>query len=623
MTAKEAANMLGVAESTVQKATKYKNGTFLRMNGYSVYIPDDVDQNTSAFIYYPGAGGAWPNDASQLDKYIAGGNANQIIFITDISRDSRYMNGKYFMQEIEKIGEANGVEITNVDCMGFSAGGPAVYSTLVSLASQSEEPGGHAAILNDVVGFSISNSDIQALVKDESRVMILEPGGTIPSFASTLAGGGVDVVVVGCSGSHGAHVTINRDILSNGIINLLSGDAEALNDVSYYTFRRWDPNKKTWVTMSVDEVYEKFNNAEFIDSPFRYYKKLSKLGDLESNNPYIKQTINEMRALIKNSDFLSNTSFTDSYSSTTQIPNGEGEIIQSFFTECANLLHFLEKDTVAIVKIGDGIAELDKSSSEEASKLNDSVKYYDSTPVSTYTPTYTPTYSTPTTPTYVSTPVDTTQSPDVNVDLKPVDLTEDEYKALFASDGSGEGNAKAVWNFLKAKGLSDAAAAGVLGNIQAECNFRLTAVGDNGTSYGLIQWHAGRWTKLKEFCASHNLKENSLQGQLEYLWYESLNPESSYGKSLAKNGFYSTNSPVDAAVAFHNVVERSASTQDVVRSKRGGFANSWYDKYKGTKPETSSTKASSTTTTESTTSTDSKTSNTNEEVSKNESTATV
>ena len=151
----------------------------------------------------------------------------------------------------------------------------------------------------------------------------------------------------------------------------------------------------------------------------------------------------------------------------------------------------------------------------------------------------------------------------------------------------------------------------------------MTAVGDNGTSYGLIQWHAGRWTKLKEFCASHNLKENSLQGQLEYLWYESLNPESSYGKSLAKNGFYSTNSPVDAAVAFHNVVERSASTQDVVRSKRGGFANSWYDKYKGTKPETSSTKASSTTTTESTTSTDSKTSNTNEEVSKNESTATV
>ena len=198
--------------------------------------------------------------------------------------------------------------------------------------------------------------------------MILEPGGTIPGFASTLAGGGVDVVVVGCSGSHGAHVTINKEILSNGIINLLSGDAEALNDVSYYTFRRWDPNKKTWVTMSVDEVYEKFNNAEFIDSPFRYYNKLSKLGDLESNNPYIKQTINEMRALIKNSDFLSNTSFTDSYSSTTQIPNGEGEIIQSFFTECANLLHFLEKDTVAIVKIGDGIAELDKSSSEEASK---------------------------------------------------------------------------------------------------------------------------------------------------------------------------------------------------------------------------------------------------------------
>ncbi len=177
------------------------------------------------------------------------------------------------------------------------------------------------------------------------------------------------------------------------------------------------------------------------------------------------------------------------------------------------------------------------------------------------------------------------QSHTVNVELKPDDLTEEQYKMLFESDGTSEGNAKAIWNFLKAKGLSDEAAAAVLGNIQAECNFRLTAIGDNGTSFGLIQWHAGRWDRLKKYCEDNKLDPNSLQGQLEYLWSESLDPESGYGKNLAKHGFYDADNAVDAAVIFHDVVEKSASSPDTVRNRRGGFATTWFDKLKGTKLE--------------------------------------
>ena len=157
-----------------------------------------------------------------------------------------------------------------------------------------------------------------------------------------------------------------------------------------------------------------------------------------------------------------------------------------------------------------------------------------------------------------------------------------DYSKLFETDGTTEGNAKVVWNFLKAKGLSDEAAAGVMGNIQAECNFRTTAVGDNGTSYGLIQWHNSRWTNLKNFCSEHGYDASSLQGQLEFLWYESLNPSSGYGKKLASSGFYSAKSAEDAAVIFHDVVEKSASDAYTVRNKRGGYASQWYNKFKGT-----------------------------------------
>ncbi len=157
-----------------------------------------------------------------------------------------------------------------------------------------------------------------------------------------------------------------------------------------------------------------------------------------------------------------------------------------------------------------------------------------------------------------------------------------DYSTLFNTDGSRAGNAKVVWNFLKAKGLSDEAAAGVMGNIQAECNFKTTAVGDNGTSYGLIQWHAGRWNNLKNFCSQHGYDSSSLQGQLEFLWHESLDPNSAYGKKLASKGFYNASSAVDAAVIFHDVVEKSASSPETVRNKRGGYATEWYNQFKGT-----------------------------------------
>ena len=52
------------------------------------------------------------------------------------------------------------------------------------------------------------------------------------------------------------------------------------------------------------------------------------------------------------------------------------------------------------------------------------------------------------------------------------DSTAVSYTDLFNTDGSTYQNAKVIWDFLKYKGLSDAAAAGVLGNIQAESNFK-------------------------------------------------------------------------------------------------------------------------------------------------------
>lgn len=157
------------------------------------------------------------------------------------------------------------------------------------------------------------------------------------------------------------------------------------------------------------------------------------------------------------------------------------------------------------------------------------------------------------------------------------------YEDIFETDGSAEGNAKVIWNFLKYKGLTDAAAAGVLGNIQAESGFNPgieeTA---NGIGYGLIQWSFGRRTALEDAAAKAGVDPSDLQFQLEYLWSESLDPNTSYGQKLNAAGFYTTNSASDAAYYFHKYVEISADSYEAIQNNRCATAEQWYSKFKGT-----------------------------------------
>ena len=87
--------------------------------------------------------------------------------------------------------------------------------------------------------------------------------------------------------------------------------------------------------------------------------------------------------------------------------------------------------------------------------------------------------------------------------------------------GADLGTERSVFEFLTTElGLNSAAACGVLANIEAESNFILTSYGDGGTSYGLCQWHDGRFDALQSFCLLQGYDYWSLEGQLNYLAYE-------------------------------------------------------------------------------------------------------
>ena len=80
--------------------------------------------------------------------------------------------------------------------------------------------------------------------------------------------------------------------------------------------------------------------------------------------------------------------------------------------------------------------------------------------------------------------------------------------------------AKKIWDYLKAKGWSDYAVAGILGNIEAECSFKPSLQEKGGTGIGLFQWSFSRRDKFLSFMKSKGYELSNIEGQLEYLLLE-------------------------------------------------------------------------------------------------------
>lgn len=99
---------------------------------------------------------------------------------------------------------------------------------------------------------------------------------------------------------------------------------------------------------------------------------------------------------------------------------------------------------------------------------------------------------------------------------------------------TGNSNAAKAFNFLVGQGLTDAQAAGVVGNLQAESSIipnRKQGSGmqtissidqvQPGTGYGIAQWTSGgRQIAWKNFAKEKNMDPLSLELQLLYLWHE-------------------------------------------------------------------------------------------------------
>lgn len=90
-----------------------------------------------------------------------------------------------------------------------------------------------------------------------------------------------------------------------------------------------------------------------------------------------------------------------------------------------------------------------------------------------------------------------------------------------------------IFDFLVDEmGLNSAAACGVLANIEKESDFNPTLYGDSGSSYGICQWHNGRFENLKNYCNKNGYSWKTVEGQLHFLKYELSTNKTDTGKIL-------------------------------------------------------------------------------------------
>ena len=161
---------------------------------------------------------------------------------------------------------------------------------------------------------------------------------------------------------------------------------------------------------------------------------------------------------------------------------------------------------------------------------------------------------------------------------------------------------KSIWDYLRNKGLSNYAAAGIMGNLYAESSLRAnnlqdsfekrldlsdaeyTAAVDSGeyqnfamdkARYGLCQWtYWKRKEGLYNFSKETNRSVGDIMLQLDFLWKEM---QSDYPSLLTALSVAS--SVQDAANAFLFQFEKPTDVGKTVQKKRAEYGQKYFDRY--------------------------------------------
>jgi hypothetical protein len=143
-----------------------------------------------------------------------------------------------------------------------------------------------------------------------------------------------------------------------------------------------------------------------------------------------------------------------------------------------------------------------------------------------------------------------------------------------ASAGTKE-SARGVQQFFMRNGYSSAQAAGLVANLaQEDGDFDPGKVGDNGTAYGIAQWHKDRQDDFKRIMG-RDIHGSSREDQLKFMQWE-LDHQSYLGGDEIRHARTASQA---AALASVNYFRPGRTQADQLRemSNRAGMGTDWYN----------------------------------------------
>ncbi|MDY6045250.1 MAG: phage tail tip lysozyme [Peptoniphilus sp.] len=149
----------------------------------------------------------------------------------------------------------------------------------------------------------------------------------------------------------------------------------------------------------------------------------------------------------------------------------------------------------------------------------------------------------------------------------------------------GADNEEKIWNYFKDLGYSDAATAGILGNLYQESRFDPSCKQyGGGPGRGLAQWGGSRLAELRSFAKSQGKSSTDLGVQLAFIDKEMREGKNVYWKraKMSYAEFKKISDPVAGVRAFERAFERAGSPKYGIRERK---AKEIYGRRKGTGPK--------------------------------------
>ena len=347
--------------------------TYQNYNGivYSIYIPSNVNADTSIFTYTYGGGRTsdwWSKNHSNgnygpYDGLIANGGESIVIMP---SMDWGADWGKNTMGIINSVREEYGITNLNVSGSGFSKGGFGGFDIVAENIKQNKNLDPQIVFFIDdysstyyMAEHKMTAENVKAFTENNTVFFCYDPPWKSTDNYQAYIDAGINIIRV--EPENFEHIAINANFFRDGIYDYMAGGVLPSDGYTYKFYNRssgqWEVIDSEKVS-TVEKLYSFYGSSNLKSSIARISSL--ELYEFSSDSSIIEGYLNDIMSEIKSSNFLTANIESFGGSSTTKVPSAIAGAVQNYFAKVSRNLESITSLMDTIARIDPTYRETDK-----------------------------------------------------------------------------------------------------------------------------------------------------------------------------------------------------------------------------------------------------------------------